>query len=267
MSNPDSYCEQKAAPEGSNLYYALLFEPAETRRYLLPLFALHYEIADCLTASTDPGVIRVKLQWWSEELVRLADNEPRHPVTTALLPVVAETGTDPALFSQYLETTGSLLSRRSCTLPAIEWLGQMQTGLGALWKAAAAISNTRSDSLTLLQHNGGKGFMVELLQNIHYLIPRGIVFIPDELREQPDEHGVSLARFRTLFDTLETQLEQDYVALAGTGRIDYYHRIMNRLACTVCTEIRLDGYQLPKHKVVLTPLRKFWIATRTRYLG
>jgi len=267
MSNPDSYCQQKAAPDGSNLYYALLFESAETRRYLLPLFALHYEIADCLTASTDPGVIRVKLQWWSEELVRLADHAPRHPITMALLPVVAETGLDPALFSQYLDTTNSLLSRRSSSLPAMEWLGQMQTGLGALWKAAATIPNSNSNSLALLQQNGGTVFMVELLQNIHYLIPRGLVFIPDELREVPDEHGVSLARFRTLFDTLETQLGQDYVALKGTGRIGYYHRIMNRLACTICTEIRLDGYQLPKHKIVLTPLRKFWIATRTRYLG
>ncbi len=267
MSNPDSYCQQKAAPDGSNLYYALLFESAETRQNLLPLFALHYEIADCLTASTDPGVIRVKLQWWSEELVRLADHAPRHPVTTALLPVVAKTGLDQALFSQYLDTTGSLLSRRSSLLPATVWLEQMQTGLGSLWKAAAIISNTASDSLALLQHNGGAGFMVELLQNIHYLIPRGIVFIPDELREQPDEHGVSHARFRTLFDTLETQLEQHYRALAGTGKSGHYHQIMNRLACSVCSEIRLDGYQLPKHKIVLTPLRKFWIATRTRYLG
>jgi 15-cis-phytoene synthase len=268
MTNADQYCLEKASPDGSSLYYALLFEQPDVRRKLLPLFALHYEISDCLTASSDPGVIRVKLQWWSEELARLSGHEPRHPVTTALLPVVVENGTDMALFNHYLETTGTLLSRRAASLSASEWLQQMQSGLGDLWMAAAAIANRQATPAPVLQQNGGTIFLVELLQNIHYLIPRGIVFIPEELRETPDAQGIALVRFQTVFETLEAQLAQDYPALLRLGKqTDYYHRIMNRLASAVCAEIRLDGYQLIRHKIVLTPLRKLWIATRTRYLG
>lgn len=71
-------------PEGSAAYYAHLFTPPERRPALTALFALHREFDEISARRGEAAVTQVKLQWWDDEIRRLAAGEPRHPVTTAL---------------------------------------------------------------------------------------------------------------------------------------------------------------------------------------
>lgn len=71
-------------PEGSAAYYAHLFTPPERRPALTALFALHRELDEISARRGEATVAQVKLQWWDDEIRRLAAGEPRHPVTKAL---------------------------------------------------------------------------------------------------------------------------------------------------------------------------------------
>ena len=82
---PAAYCQQKAAPSDSTLYYALLFLTPELRGALLPIYAFHAEILESVHRSDDPGVRDARLAWWQTELQRLANGTPQHPVTQAMV--------------------------------------------------------------------------------------------------------------------------------------------------------------------------------------
>ena len=78
MSTQD-YCQIKAAPPGSNLYYSILFYSRPLQRSLYTLHAFSTEIGDIVFECSDPGVARIKLQWWHEEIQRIYNKQARHP--------------------------------------------------------------------------------------------------------------------------------------------------------------------------------------------
>lgn len=81
---PLDYCRRKVAPEGSSLYYALLFAPPTQKTALTALAAYRAEILEIPREVSDPGVGTVKINWWREELQRLREGRSRHPITQAL---------------------------------------------------------------------------------------------------------------------------------------------------------------------------------------
>src|SRR5688572_21280339 len=83
---PDQYCQEKAAASGSSFYYSFLFLPEDKRRAITALYAFCREVDDVVDECSDTGVARTKLQWWREEVARLFERKPRHPVTQALAP-------------------------------------------------------------------------------------------------------------------------------------------------------------------------------------
>ncbi|HDR9295379.1 TPA: squalene/phytoene synthase family protein, partial [Burkholderia multivorans] len=82
--NFDDYCQQKAAPAGSSVYYALRQAPAAVEPRLTALFALRRELEETVKEISDPTVGHTKLAWWHKELAALANGQPSHPVTQAL---------------------------------------------------------------------------------------------------------------------------------------------------------------------------------------
>lgn len=272
MSTAAEYCHDKAAPAGSNTYYALLYETSVLKDQLLPLLALHYEISTCLTASTDPGVNRMKLHWWSEELARLGNGTPRHPTTTLLEPILESLPNNHTSLLKYLHTIESLINGQIVS-GLEEWINTLTQGLGQIWLIASQLS-PQPEAAAVVQTNGGTIFLVELLQNLHALLHRGYRILPDKLLQTYHLHHEDLLNghsdqvvtqvFCQLLDRLEQQLDMCYQQLRQY-HTPYSTLILNRLTKATCEEIRLDGYLLLKHKLALTPIRKLWIATRTRY--
>ncbi len=81
-----------AVAEGSAAYYALLFTPTEKRAAVTALFALHRELDEITIRRGEPAVAQVKLQWWDDEIRRLAAGEPRHPITRAMVDQTSVSG-------------------------------------------------------------------------------------------------------------------------------------------------------------------------------
>ena len=62
--------ETYRAQPGSDLYYSLLYTPQPQRLAAETLHAFAREVIDIPRTCSDPGVARLKLQWWREELAR-----------------------------------------------------------------------------------------------------------------------------------------------------------------------------------------------------
>ena len=229
--NAGDYCREKAAPAGSNLYYALLYEAEAIKPRLQAVFALHYDVVDVLTASPDPGVTRLKLKWWMEEIERLFRGEPRHPVTTRLLPVLREADLDQRPLLEYLALMDSLVSRPGFA-GLDDWFARLSGGLGRIWQLAAKVDGRESMQQDAAGFNGGTIFSLELLQNPPLLAARGHVLLPGAA-----DHGM----FQVLIDSIQSRLDEAYRGLQP-ARPPAYPLIMNRIAAATCAEFRRDGF-------------------------
>jgi phytoene synthase len=69
-----------ATPQGSSAYYLVRFSPSRLRERQAVLFAWRRELQR-LRNSSDPGVARIKLDYWRNELQPEKLGESRHPLT------------------------------------------------------------------------------------------------------------------------------------------------------------------------------------------
>ena len=82
--NPEWSFPNEATPLGSPAYYAVRFSAPAGRTMAAQWFAW-YELIDTIArAAKDPGVARLKLDWWREEIANTVNGNARHPLMIAL---------------------------------------------------------------------------------------------------------------------------------------------------------------------------------------
>jgi len=74
-----------ATPIGSIPYYAIRFSPAEQRNGLAARYSWLHEIDRIISTIKDPGVARLKLDWWHKEWTQALSGSATHPVTKMTL--------------------------------------------------------------------------------------------------------------------------------------------------------------------------------------
>lgn len=81
-------------PPGSARYWSWLFAAPAAREPLLAMYALMAEWRALLDPATASSVAQSKLAWWHEEIKRLVNGSPLHPVTRhiAALPHASSSG-------------------------------------------------------------------------------------------------------------------------------------------------------------------------------
>lgn len=75
---------RQAAPQGSPLWYALLFTPEPRREAVAALLELRADVMESARRPSEPDVARARLQWWRAELAGFGDGREQHPLTRAL---------------------------------------------------------------------------------------------------------------------------------------------------------------------------------------
>ncbi len=75
---------RRAAPPGSARYFSLLFAAAPARAPMQGVFALLAEWRAAAQGAADPAVALAKLDWWRDEMRRLALARPVHPISRYL---------------------------------------------------------------------------------------------------------------------------------------------------------------------------------------
>ena len=112
----DATYQSRALPPGTARYWSWLFAAAEARAPLLGIYALGAEWQALMDPATEPSVAHLKLGWWREEMQRLIQGSPVHPISRylAALPRAAAVDFSPlqgAIQAAAIQVSGAPLER------------------------------------------------------------------------------------------------------------------------------------------------------------
>lgn len=268
---PLHYCRDRTGGAGSTLYYSLLFLPPAPRTALTALHALRRELDDIADECADPGVARLKFAWWREELANMFQGRARHPVTR-LLASAARQPTPPQ------DALQELLKAAEARLPPLrcarfdDLLEHARRTGGAM---AAIVAGVLGGDPAAARARGGALELAELLCGLgahahHDRLPlpledlaRFNVPVTNILR------GTENAAFRALMafeaGRAETLLRESLQALTPADRRMLLPlRIQANIALTTLAAARRQGYTVLQQRPTLMPLRRLWIAWRTK---
>ncbi|RMG27886.1 MAG: squalene synthase HpnD [Gammaproteobacteria bacterium] len=271
---PDEYCQHKAARSGSSFYYSFRFLPDFERRAITALYAFCREVDDVVDDCSEAEVARRTLDWWREEIDRMTAGRPEHPVTRALLPAVQARGLAGAYFHEILDGMAMDLERfHYDTFSDLQlYLYRVAGVVGILSAEIFGYSHHRT--LDYARDLGIAFQLTNILRDVREDAQRGRIYLP---REDLQRFGVSPASVLSLQQTeaLARLLEFEYrrtlewydKAFAALPEEDRPRQqaglVMAAIYRTLLEEIREDGFRVMEHRILLTPLRKLWIAWQT----
>lgn len=85
---PEAYCQKMVQKAGTSWYYSFLFLPPFRRKAIYALYAFCREADDIVDNANEPSIALKKLDWWKEEIQRVFNGNPLHPIGQALAPYV-----------------------------------------------------------------------------------------------------------------------------------------------------------------------------------
>lgn len=256
-----------ATPPGSSLYYVVRFAPPGQRDRLAALFALRAKWQTQAHSVSDPGVARLQLGWWQEELERLAQGQAKHPALLSLLPVAAEPAFI-ATFRRLLGTVDHDLRGLQFHSPA-ELDHYCRDSGGSLVRLMLLSQEVEPDAEW--PESLGRGLrLVELLQQLPQELHRGRCPLPQAWLTQA---GVTIGQLHKGHDPaavklLDHALQQasDWLQQAEpdgpwpNGSLQRWWRMQRAWVKTV----KAEPEEILTHLVELTPLRRLWLCLGAR---
>ncbi|WP_028216426.1 squalene/phytoene synthase family protein [Paraburkholderia oxyphila] len=274
--NFDDYCLQKAAPPGSSTYYALRQASAAHQPVLAALFALRRELEETAKETSDPTVGRTKLAWWQKELAALAAGNAAHPVTKAL----AQHLDDPAgiypLLQQLL--AGFEMDFEQARYLDLPNLRRYMDGVGGTFATLVAQVGARAgearDGVAQWAAPLGNALMfAQFVPEIGNDARHGRIYVPiDELQRynvtaadlinrRYSNEFTELMQFQTARAREAVNAALDAIP-ASQRRHQRTLRALAALELALLDEVEREGFQVLHQQIVLTPIRKLWIAWR-----
>jgi 15-cis-phytoene synthase len=270
---PDQYCEEKAARSGSSFYYSFLFLPHDKRRAIVALYAFCREVDDVVDECSDPGVASAKLAWWRGEIGSAFGGEPQHPVSRALAPAVARFKLPLAQFHEIID--GMEMDLAQNRYPDFESLRlYCHRVAGVVGLLSAEIFGYRDRGTLDYAHELGLAFqLTNVVRDVGEDARRGRIYLPiDELERFGTTPTDILQRRKTdgFVELMKFQIARArdcyvraFELLPPADRTSQRPGLMMAaIYRTLLDEIERDGCQVLTQRVSLTPLRKFWIASK-----
>ncbi|MDE2441106.1 MAG: presqualene diphosphate synthase HpnD [Betaproteobacteria bacterium] len=276
--NPDQYCQEKCAASGSSFYYSFLFLPPERRQAIMALYAFCREVDDVVDECNDISIASTKLAWWRQEIERVAEGNPQHPVGLALKQVAPGINlpTEQLLEiidgmemdlqqSRYLDFKGlSLYCYRAASV------------VGLL---AAEIFGYQDRQTQKYAHDLGMAFqLTNIIRDIGEDARRGRIYIPmDELKQfnvpaadilngKYSDNFTALMQFQ--YERAEKYYEQAFAQLPAVDRKNQRPGlIMAAIYRTLLAEIKDENFKVLHQRISLPPMRKLWLAAKTWIKG
>ena len=280
MTDPHQYCQDKAAASGSSFYYSFLFLPQERRRAITALYAYCREVDDVVDECSDPGVARTKLLWWRDEVARLYDGKPQHPVSRALADVIQPCGiTQEQLLTVIDGMAMDLEYNRYPDFDTLKLYCHRVAGVVGLM-SARIFGYTDPRTLEYAAELGLAFQLTNIIRDVGEDARRNRVYLPlDELARAGLDASVIVhgkaqdhPAFRPLMEQQVARAEAAYDSAfaklpAQDRKAQIPGIIMAAIYRTLLGEIRADGCRVLSHRTSLTPVRKLWIAWKTWLKG
>jgi phytoene synthase len=271
---PEQYCQDKATRSGSSFYYSFLFLPPPQRRAITALYAFCREVDDVVDAQMEPAVARLKLAWWREEIDRLFQGNPQHPVSRALVESIANFNLPREHFIEIID--GMEMDLDYDSYPSFRELSlychRVASVVGLM---SAEIFGYQDRHTQRYAHHLGMAFqLTNILRDVREDATRGRLYIPlDELQR----FGVGVSeimgnhsndRIRALLKFQAERAREYYrKAFEQLPKADRYAQraglAMAAIYLATLEEVERDGFEVLERRVSLTPIRKLWLAWKT----
>ncbi|MEY3991954.1 MAG: All-trans-phytoene synthase [Pseudomonadota bacterium] len=275
---PQAYVQQKAAASGSSFYYAFLFLPSTQRAAITAFYAFCREVDDVVDEVSDPSVAQTKLAWWEREVRQAFAGQASHPALQALMPhaqifsitaehllAVVEGCRMDLSQSRYLDYAGL---RHYCHLVA-----------GVVGEVSARIFGPQDPRVDAYAHTMGLAFqLTNIIRDVGEDAMRGRIYLPidelqrfdvkaqDLLQRQHTSAFVALMQFQAqrahaLYEQALQELPSEHRRHQKPGLM------MASIYRTLLREIEASNFDVLRHRIALTPLRKLWLAWKMQALG
>ncbi|UZG43081.1 presqualene diphosphate synthase HpnD [Caldimonas thermodepolymerans] len=275
---PEQYVQDKAAASGSSFYYAFLFLPPPRRAAITAFYAFCREIDDIVDEVSEPGVAQAKLLWWRKEVAQSFAGQPSHPVMQALMPHAAAYGIEPAHLQAVIDGCQMDLEQtRYLDFAGLQTYCHLVAGV--VGEVASAIFGRTEETTIRYAHKLGLALqLTNIIRDVGDDARRGRIYLPvDELqRFGVKAHEILNRGYSDRFVALmKFQAERAHAcydeALRLLPEADRRSQkpglMMANIYRTLLREIERENFQVLHQRISLTPLRKFWIATRTQWRG
>ncbi|MCG2584666.1 presqualene diphosphate synthase HpnD [Massilia sp. TS11] len=276
--SPDEYCQQKTVQSGSSFYYSFLFLPPERRRAITALYAFCREVDDTVDECSDPSVARIKLAWWRNEIDKMYQGQPSHPVTQALAPHVPVYQLQQQHLLAIVDGMEMDLDQsRYLDYPNLQrYCWHVAGVVGILSASIFGYSNPQT--LQYAEKLGLAFQLTNIIRDVGEDARKGRIYLPiNELQQfQVTAADILNARHSERFEALMAfQIErarkiyaEAYALLPREDRrAQRPGLMMAAIYGTVLEEIAADGYHVLNRRISLTPLRKLWLAWKTYIRG
>jgi phytoene synthase len=262
-----------ATPPGSSQYYAVRFAPPGLRDMLAALAAWRRQVHAVLDEVSDPGVARIKLDWWRDEIRRTLDGAPRHPLSHVLAAELARQPDPPALpEAPFLGMADAveqeLRHRRPADAAAMQAIDAAD--LGALFELVARCHGRTDDAaLATARATGAWCAQVRRMRDAGLLLRHDRTVLPTDALRQAGLGHEALAsaeqrhRLPALLAPVADQLRR-CAPDAASPNLPRALRIQRRIHAALLDELRRSGLAVVDQRIGLTPLRKLWLAFMTR---
>jgi phytoene synthase len=271
---------------GSSLYYALAAVPRAQRLAISLWLQWWHETAQIPLAITDPGVAETKLRWWQQELRDAAAGQPHHPILKGLMApgVIHGAAVLPAwsIWQTQLEGLVQLINQtRWLDDASLQQHARMTTG--AAMEGAACLLGASSDEAGQAAHLLGCGLrQAHRLARLGQDARAGWVHVAidtlqaHEVRahqlSKPDRTQVPEGWPRLLAHLAEQATQSLQQGLAAVKALPPGEARALRPLCVLAhvhlqqvQAIASQGDRVLHERIMLTPLRKWWISQQVRW--
>lgn len=271
---PEEYCQEKASSSGSSFYYSFLFLSKPRRRAITALYAFCREVDDVVDDNRTPEVGRAKLQWWKEEVERLYQNKPQHPISRALQTPISEYDLPQEYFLEIIDGMEmDLEQQRYATFKELSlYCYRVASVVGLL---SAEIFGYRDRHTLKYARDLGMAFqLTNILRDVGEDARRGRIYLPLEdlqrfgVQEQDLLQGRETPEFYQLM-VFEAERAREFYRRAHDTLPDTDRRsqraglIMSAIYQRQLDELEKDGFHTLTRRISLTPLAKLWLAAKT----
>jgi len=251
----------RATPTGSTAYYVIRFSAADQQDKLAALFLFKEEMEKLYIVS-DPGVARIKLQWWLEQISLPAESSSEHQLANVLSFIYHQSDTAREALKTYIAEIDRHLHRQAYVDVQEMWQGCINSG-GSF---AALIEQVSGNPVTAETTQTGAWItFIEWLQNLGQTIRLNVNLLPVSLLEhfEISQQALLIQDNQDMAETLILDLVSEAESLADipmTKRaktpLTKYFKLRNKLLKLLEDE----SYAVMQQRISLTPFRKLWLA-------
>lgn len=277
---PQEYVQQKAAGSGSSFYYAFLFLDPTRRAAITAFYAFCREVDDVVDEARDPAVAAARLDWWQREVDAAFAGRPSHPVMLALAPHAAPFGIEARHLTAVID--GCRIDLQQSRFLDFNGLAHYcHLVAGVVGEVASGIFGRTQPQTLAYAHKLGLALqLTNIIRDVGDDARRGRIYLPaDELQRFGVKASEVLQRQAPWgYSDRFTELMRHQAARAhatydeALGLLPASDRasqrpglMMAHIYRALLREIEGQGFQVLHQRTSLTPLRKLWIAARTRW--